>query len=93
MELNDPFISDLDRKIIAKTGFGKRRGFGHRPAIMVIDAQKKFVGIDAPIIESIDIYPLSIGEKAWRAIQGIETVLEKGREKKLPIFFFNIFCA
>jgi len=87
MKLNDPFISELDRKIIEATGYGKRRGFGIKPALMVIDAQKKFIGMDAPILESMDIYPLSIGEKAWKAVRGIKTVLEKGRQKKLPIFF------
>ena len=54
---------------------------------MVIDAQKKFVGIDAPILESMSIYPLSIGEEAWKAVNKIKVVLKKGRQKELPIFF------
>jgi len=45
MNLADPLISDLDRKIIAITGYGKRRGFGKRSALMIIDAQNKFVGL------------------------------------------------
>lgn len=87
MNLNDPFISDLDRKIIELTGYGKRRGFGKRPALMIIDAQNKFVGIDAPILDSMAAYPLSIGEKAWKAIPKIGEILGAGREKGIPIFF------
>ena len=87
MNLNDPFLSDLDRKIIEITGFGKRRGFGKRPALLVVDAQNKFVGIDAPIIDSMAVYPLSIGEKAWKAVQRIGEMLERGRRQGLPVFF------
>ena len=87
MNYQDPFISDLDRKIIEITGYGKRRGFGQKPALMVVDAQKKFVGIDSPILESIKVYPLGIGEKAWKAVRKIRVLLERGRSKKLPIFF------
>jgi maleamate amidohydrolase len=87
MNLKDPFISDLDRKVIELTGYGKRRGFGKKPALMIIDAQNKFVGIDAPILDSMAAYPLSIGEKAWKAIPKIWEMLEAGRRKGLPVFF------
>lgn len=87
MILDDPFISDLDRKVIAATGYGKRRGFGQKPALMIVDAQNKFIGSDAPILESIKEYPLGIGEAAWRAVGGIRTLLERGRKKGLPVFY------
>ncbi len=83
MNLNDPFISALDRKIIEFTGYGKRRGFGNKPALMIIDAQNKFVGIDAPILDSVATYPLSIGEKAWKAMPKISEMLEAGRRKRV----------
>lgn len=87
MKLDDPFISEIDRRVIAATGYGRRRGYGNRPALMIVDAQKKFIGIDAPILESIESYPLSIGQKAWQALGNIRVLLEKGRKKKLPVFF------
>lgn len=87
MNLKDPLISDLDRKIIELTGYGKQRGFGKKPAIMIIDAQNKFVGIDAPILDSMATYPLSIGEKAWEAMPKIREMLEAGRRKGVPVFF------
>ncbi len=87
MNLNDPFISELDRKIIELTGYGKRRGFGNKPALMIIDAQNKFVGIDAPILDSMAAYPLSVGDNAWKAMPKIREMLEAGRRKSVPVFF------
>ena len=87
MNLNDPFISDLDRKIIEITGYGKRRGFGGKPALMVVDSQKQFVGIDRPILESMAVYPLSIGEQAWKALAKIRMILDKARKKRIPILY------
>jgi nicotinamidase-related amidase len=93
MNLEDPFISDLDQKVIAATGYGKRRGFGKKPVILVIDAQKKFVGTDAPILESMEKYPLSIGKKAWEAVGNISRILKKGRRQKLPVIFSTSAAA
>ena len=87
MNLNDFFITKIDKKIIEKTGYGAYRGFGKKPSLIVIDAQKKFIGIDKPILKSIEIFPMSIGEKAYRALEKIEIILKKCRQKEVPIFY------
>ena len=87
VNLKDPYISDLDRRVIEITGYGKPRGFGTKPALLVVDAQKKFIRIDAPILESMESYPLSIGAAAWKAVHGITRLLRKARGKSLPIFY------
>ena len=85
--MNDTLLSELDKKIIEITGYGAKRGYGNKPALMIIDAQQKFVGVDKPILESIEIYPLSIGEKACRTVERIREILEVARSKKIPIFY------
>ena len=88
-KVNIEWLSDLDKKIIEKTGYGARRGLGKRPALIIIDAQNKFVGLNKPILESINIYPLSIGEKAVEAAKKIKSVLDIARNKSIPIFYLK----
>ncbi|MFA5527845.1 MAG: isochorismatase family protein [Peptostreptococcales bacterium] len=85
--MNYNWLSDTDRKVIELSGFGKKSGLGKKPVIMVIDAQKKFVGVDKPILESMALYPLSIGEKAFKALDQIKKVIEAGRKRQIPIFY------
>ncbi|MHA1677089.1 MAG: isochorismatase family protein, partial [Candidatus Njordarchaeales archaeon] len=80
-------FSKTDEKIIEITGYGAKRGFGHSPALIIIDAQKMYVGVDKPILESIKIYHLSIGKRAWRAIERIKNLLDIARIKKVPVFY------
>lgn len=70
-----------------KSGYGARRGFGKRPAVLVVDAQYKFVGIDAPILESMDVYPISIGQRAWGAVRRIDALLGAARSRGVPILY------
>lgn len=85
--MNFSMLNELDKKILEITGYGATRGFGRKPALIIIDAQKKFVGLDKPILESMDVYPLSIGEKAWRATEKIKTLLDAARVRKVPVFY------
>jgi nicotinamidase-related amidase len=85
--MNITLLSELDQKIINITGYGAKRGYGSKPTLMIIDAQKKFVGIDTPLLDSIEIYPLSIGEKAYRAVERIKAILEIARNKEIPVFY------
>lgn len=81
------WLTELDEEVIRITGYGARRGYGHHPALIVIDAQKKAVGIDAPILESMKIYPISIGEKACRAVKKIKELQELARVKNIPVLY------
>jgi len=83
----DDILSDVDKKVIETGGYGKKRGLGKKCAIIVIDAQYNYVGEDKHILEQLNTYPSGCGENAWRAIEKIEILLEKAREKKIPIIF------
>lgn len=83
------FITEEDKKIISISGYGARRGLGKNPAFVIIDAQKKFIGLDKPILESMEVFPLSIGERAVRAVENISELLSLAREKGIPVFYIT----
>ena len=38
------FLTERDKQVFAKAGFGTRQGFGKRPAVIVIDVNTNFCG-------------------------------------------------
>jgi nicotinamidase-related amidase len=81
------FLPEIDQKVISMSGYGERRGFGKKPALIIIDAQNKYIGPDLPILEAIKMYPLSIGERAHRACENLESVLQAARVNHIPILY------
>lgn len=85
----DRFLSERDKQVYRQAGYGKRGGFGSRPALFVIDVQYNFCG-DAPgesILEGIEKYRTHCGEAGWRAVPHIERLLRLARDKDIPIFY------
>lgn len=61
----DDVITDEDRAVFDAAGWGRRAGFGERPAIMVIDVNYNFCGDRAePILDSITRWRYSCGPVA-----------------------------
>jgi maleamate amidohydrolase len=83
----EDLLSDTDKAVVQKGGYGKSRGLGKKPLIMVIDIQNNYVGNDAPILEQIGEWPSGGGEAGWRAIENVEKLLAKGREQGIPILY------
>ncbi len=44
MAIWDDTLTERDKEVFAKSGYGKRAGFGQRPAVLVIDMNYNFVG-------------------------------------------------
>jgi maleamate amidohydrolase len=85
----DDYLTDLDKQVYAKAGYGKRGGFGTRPALFVIDVQYNFCG-DEPgqhILDGLDHYRTHCGESGWQAVPYIERLVRAARAKNVPIFF------
>lgn len=84
----DDYLDEQDKVVYQGAGLGTRTGFGKNAAIIVVDVQYGFTG-DSPedIVESIEKYPTSCGEKSWKAISHIKALLDEARKAKLPIFF------
>lgn len=84
----DDFLTDRDKAVFQAAGYGKRGGFGTRPALFIIDVQYNFCG-DTPedILEGIKKYRTHCGEEAWEAVKHIVPLLELAREKNIPVFY------
>jgi maleamate amidohydrolase len=84
----DDYITDLDRKVYEKAGFGSSAGFGSRPAILIIDVQYRTVGeAREPILDAMDTYPTAVGERGWAAVDKIRELLEVARPKGVPVLY------
>ncbi len=84
----DNFLTERDREVFEKGGYGRHLGFGHRPALVIIDVTYGFVGdVSEPILESIRRWRHSCGEEGWEAIRCIRSVLEAARSKSIPIVY------
>jgi nicotinamidase-related amidase len=83
----DEILTPTDREIIRRGGYGKPRGLGKRPALLIIDPQYNYAGADKPILEQIQEWPSGVGESAWRAMERIKPLIQAFREKKRPIVY------
>lgn len=87
MAVWDDLLTERDRRVLEKSGYGAAKGLGQRPSLLIIDAQNKFVGHKGPILDSMDTYPLSLGEEAWAAVDKIAILLGQARDKGVPVFY------
>src|SRR5690606_40510423 len=76
-------LTEVDKLVIEKGGYGQRRGFGNKPAFVIIDAQYNYVGADKPIEEQLEEWPSGGGEKAWRAIEKIQKLKKEDEEANI----------
>ena len=76
-------ISDADRAILEKGRWGRRAGFGRRPALVVVDAQNYMVGRPG----DHDDYPLSCGDVGWDAVGHIRRIAAACRRNRVPVFY------
>lgn len=83
----DDLLNATDRQVIANGGYGKRRGFGTNPMLVMIDCQYNYIGADEPIAEQQEEYPAGGGEGAWKAIRTIEGLLAIARDIEIPILY------
>ncbi|MFA7467810.1 MAG: hypothetical protein WCY82_06040, partial [Desulfotomaculaceae bacterium] len=63
----DDVLTDLDKLVIEKGGYGKSRGLGKNPLLMIIDVQYNYVGDDVPLEQSLEKWPSGGGSIAWTA--------------------------
>lgn len=85
----DPFLSERDRTVYDLSGYGRRGGFGSRPALFIIDVQYNFCG-DAPgetIFDGLKTYRTHCGEAGWHAVPHIERLMTLCRQLRFPIFY------
>jgi maleamate amidohydrolase len=87
MHIFDDILTAVDREVIRRGGYGKSRGLGEHPVLMIIDPQYNYTGADRPILDQISDWPSGVGESSWRAIERIKGVLAVSRHKNVPIIY------
>jgi maleamate amidohydrolase len=87
MPVWDDILTPTDREVIRRGGYGKPRGLGKRPALLIVDPQYNYAGADNPILEQIQEWPSGVGESAWRAIERLKPLLRAFREEKRSILY------
>lgn len=80
-------LTATDHEVIRRSGFGKNRPLGQRPALLIIDAQWNYTGEDEPIADTQEKWPFGCGERAWRAAERLKPVLDEARRVGIPVFF------
>ncbi len=79
----DSYLNEQDRAVLARGKFGRRMGFGVKPAILVIDAQKYMVGVAG----QDQAWPSSCGEVGRTAVGQISKVVQAAQLAQVPCFF------
>jgi nicotinamidase-related amidase len=87
MPVWNDILSDLDRQVIARGGYGKQRGLGRAPALVLIDCQYNHIGADRPILEQLAEYPSGGGAAAWAAVRRLITVRDVARAARAPVIY------
>ncbi|MGH7833209.1 MAG: isochorismatase family protein [Candidatus Binatia bacterium] len=88
MPVWDDVLTERDKEIMKRAGYGQRIGFGRRPALLVVDMTYNFIGDrPEPILKSIERFRQSCGEEGWNALYRIRDLLGDAREKRVPVFY------
>lgn len=87
MAIWEQFLTENDRKVLAARKPRAKRGFGERPALLVIDMQVTACGDDRPIYEQLDKYPGACGPYAWDAIRHMQKLIPAARSAGVPVIY------
>ena len=79
----EQYLGDEERAILTRGRFARRMGFGERPAVVVIDAQRYMVGEEG----NDEDWPSSCGEVGRKAAAQIQRIVEQAQSVRVPCFF------
>lgn len=83
----ESLLTETDRIVIEKGGYGQSRGLGKRPLLVIIDAQPNYIGADKPIEEQLEQWPSGGGDIAWKGIRKIEELKKHAAKNGIPVLF------
>jgi nicotinamidase-related amidase len=89
----EAIFTESDRALLKKFGKREKQPFGRRPALVVVDVAKSFLGSKpASALDSAEEYRTSCGASGWTAVQNIRRLLEAFRKRSLPVVFTKLDC-
>jgi len=81
-------LTIADRALYERKLYGTRQQFRSRPALLIVDVTRAFVGSRRmPLLEAIEEYPTSCGERGWDALPQIRALLDAGRRRGVPVVY------
>src|SRR5262245_14442012 len=85
----EEILTPADRELYQTGLYGARQQFKSKPALLIVDVTRSFVGSDPmPILEAVKEYPTSCGgDRDWEALPKIKAVLDAGRRAGVPIIY------
>ena len=87
----EEIFTEADRALLKKFGRTERQAFGKRPALIIVDVVRSFLGSKAKTtLESAEEYRTSCGEPGWKALGHIRKLLDLFREKHLPVVYTTV---
>ncbi len=81
----EDLLTDVDKKVIEEGRYGKERGLGRKPLLLIIDVQHNYTGDNLPIQKQLKKWPSGVGASAWAAIGKIQEVRTAAKEAGTPI--------
>lgn len=88
MEIKD-LLKEEESEVVSaySPGFERKPDLGISPAVLAVDFTYSFVGLDAPIKESIKKWPKSAGRVAWEAVRNAADIIKAARESTVPVYY------
>ncbi len=88
MALWDGLVTSQEQEVYRRAGYGRRRGFGSRAALLVVDVEYNFTGeTPEPVLDAVAKFKDSCGIYAWTAVPHIRRLLDLARRARLPVFY------
>jgi nicotinamidase-related amidase len=82
----DRFLSDQDKAHVEMVGEKRRRAFGNKPALLLIDLYRWVFGDEPePLLESVKKWPGTCGMAGWEAMPHIQKLLAAARSAGIPV--------
>lgn len=83
----EKFLTEDDKKVVAKRKLREPSGPGDNVALLVIDMQVTACGDDMPIYDQLDRYPGACGPHAWKSIPVQQRLLAAARAMDMPVIY------
>lgn len=79
----EKYLGEEDRAVVERGRFARRMGYGSRPAVVVIDAQRYMVGEEGNDAH----WPSSCGDVGRTAVGQIQRIVKQAQASDVPCFF------